>query len=903
MKRPLLGLVAVLLLAPRLAEADTRAEARRYFTRGMEAIESGRPREGIDLLLRAYAIKPHPNVLFNVARAYNSLNELERAIEYFERYLESDPPDAAEVEPVLDDLRERTKLRVLVDQGMAAIAAGRHLEGVALLQRAYAARPHPNLLYNIGRAYEDAGDANSAIDAYRAYLASGPSDAGTVEARVSALTARLESAPPREPTRVPREAPPVDEARLAERIAQLLREKPGGVAPPVVPLVAPSVEPLATSTGAAGGEKLEAKETAGYEEVVVAASRREQSPLDAPNAVTVLTEEDIRLSGARTIPDLLRRVPGMDVMTMTTADQNVSMRGFNRRLANKILVLVDGRSVYQDFLGAVLWRSLEIDLEDIARIEVVRGPGSAIYGAYAYTGIVDIITKKPEEIGGSVAKVTAGGGKMIDALYQYGDRKGPLGLRFSAGFTQAGKYDREFGADRVDYTTDFAAADLSYRRVRFDGTADWTLKSGGRFFAGGGASNGVQELYAVSVLRNQHTDGLIANVRAGYSDDLFSLLAVWNGTRVDSAPEYHRVGLPSLGSSVIADSFSVEPVFRPVFSLLGEHALVVGAEYRHKFIDWNYLNDEVREDHFAIFAQDAWALSSSFTALVSARVDKHPLIGFLGSPRLALIFKPSTRSAIRASLGTAYRQPTQAETYLDLSASSPVAGVAVTLVGGGDQLSPERIATLDVGYLQQTDFGELELVGYLNRVTGLIIPGAFAATSPAQGFDSGVGAFIGAESLYYNNPTVYLAMGGEVSTRLYPIDGVDVGASYAFQYIFDQETGDRFTDAPMHKVTVWGQLRTRFGLDLGVSLHYVSAQEWVEPAFDPEDPSGFDSTPLPIDAFVVLIGRVGYRLFDDHLELAVAGTNLADTGQSRHQEHPFGNRVEARVVGSATWRF
>ena len=138
---------------------------------------------------------------------------------------------------------------------------------------------------------------------------------------------------------------------------------------------------------------------------------------------------------------------------------------------------------------------------------------------------------------------------------------------------------------------------------------------------------------------------------------------------------------------------------------------------------------------------------------------------------------------------------------------------------------------------------------------------------------------------------------------MYPVDGVDFGASYTLQYIFDEDSGDRFTDSPVHKINVWGYLRTRWGLDLGASAHFVSSQDWVEPEYDPADPTGFNTEPLAVDESVVLIARAGYRLFDDRLELAVSGVNLLDIGSLRHREHPFGNRLEARVIGSLTARF
>lgn len=88
-----------------------------------------------------------------------------------------------------------------------------------------------------------------------------------------------------------------------------------------------------------------------------------------------------------------------------------------------------------------------------------------------------------------------------------------------------------------------------------------------------------------------------------------------------------------------------------------------------------------------------------------------------------------------------------------------------------------------------------------------------------------------------------------------------------------------------------------------MSVHFVSDQAWVEPTFKPSDPSGFDTTLLPVPSSVMIMARVGYRLFDDKLELAISGSNLADTGSNRHLEHPFGTKLEARVVASAAVRF
>ncbi|MCQ3943438.1 MAG: hypothetical protein DPW22_09545, partial [Alphaproteobacteria bacterium] len=353
---------------------------------------------------------------------------------------------------------------------------------------------------------------------------------------------------------------------------------------------------------------------------------------------------------------------------------------------------------------------------------------------------------------------------------------------------------------------------LSIERARVDAEAEYVLKSGARFYAGGGANGGISEIYGVSALRNQQVDGAVANLRAGFQSELFSVLVFWDRIRSESRPQFFPRGGNDLTSTVRGDLVVVEPVFRPSFSLFGQHDLVLGAEFRHKFIDWTYLDAAHEEDFFALFAQDQWVIDERWTVLASARLDRHPLIGFLGSPRGALVFKPTPTQALRLSVGTAFRQPTQSETYLSLTSSN--GGVGVTLAGNRD-LDPERILTFDLGYLKQGDAGAFEAVAYLNRVAGLIVRSDLALTGPGQGFDPGLGGFVAARSVYQNETTVYWAVGGEVAARVYPSDGLDLGASYAFQYIFDPETGERFTDSPLHKINVWGQVRTRVGLDVG----------------------------------------------------------------------------------------
>jgi iron complex outermembrane receptor protein len=157
------------------------------------------------------------------------------------------------------------------------------------------------------------------------------------------------------------------------------------------------------------------------EETVSIASRYEQPISQAPSNVYVITDEDIRHSGATDIPTILRRVPGLEVMQTTGADFNVSVRGDNQFRANKLLVMVDGRSIYLDAQGNVFWKNLPVTLPEIKRIEVLKGPASAIYGFNAFDGVINIITKSPEEMKGTTLQFGGGSyGTIMASAIQAG---------------------------------------------------------------------------------------------------------------------------------------------------------------------------------------------------------------------------------------------------------------------------------------------------------------------------------------------------------------------------------------------------------------------------------------------------------------------------------------------------
>src|SRR5579863_2915733 len=143
---------------------------------------------------------------------------------------------------------------------------------------------------------------------------------------------------------------------------------------------------------------------------VTSASKKEQKISQVAAAIYVISQADIRESGALNIPDLLRMVPGLDVAQISSSAWAISARGFNLQFANKLLVLIDGRAVYTPLFGGTFWDTQDVPLEDIDRIEVIRGPGGTVWGANAVNGVINIITKKAADTHGGM--LVAGGGNV-----------------------------------------------------------------------------------------------------------------------------------------------------------------------------------------------------------------------------------------------------------------------------------------------------------------------------------------------------------------------------------------------------------------------------------------------------------------------------------------------------------
>src|SRR5206468_86952 len=197
---------------------------------------------------------------------------------------------------------------------------------------------------------------------------------------------------------------------------------------------------------------------------VTSVSKRSQKVADAAAAIFVLTQEDIRRSGATSIPEALRLVPGLEVARIDQNKWAIGSRGFNGRFDNKLLVLIDGRSVYTPLFSGGYWNVQDVMLEDIDRIEVIRGPGATLWGANAVNGVINIITKKAKDTQSGVVTAGAGNEERGSGGVRYGSKIGDTSYRaygkyfnwgpslYSSGMTAHDGWDELRGGFRADWT-------------------------------------------------------------------------------------------------------------------------------------------------------------------------------------------------------------------------------------------------------------------------------------------------------------------------------------------------------------------------------------------------------------------------------------------------------------------
>lgn len=889
----LVAALALGLIVPSVALADVRTEARTQFRRGMALIAGGNLDEGVAALQEAYEILPHPNVLYNIARAYAEAGRYEQAIEFFDRYLESDPADRDEVQSFLTALRQR-----IAAQEQRATAAAQPVQPVQPVE------PPQEDVAPLATAEEIQALEDSATQ-IAALAEATQSDA--LRQRADRLRLLAES------LRTRRAAA---EARAAAG--------EGGGAGDVTDSSGATTQgsdQLAQGETITGEDEAltlgEGRQGDTYEESVVSSSRAAQSPLDAPNSTTIVTAQDIRLSGLQNPALTLRRVAGVSILQNTPGDPQIGIRGLNQRLSNRVVVLVDGRSVYLDFLGTTLYSFIPLGMEDIERIEVIRGPASALYGADAMSGIINIITRP---LGEGRSYVTAGvgdGGQFLVSTGVYG-RADRFRFRVGGGYQRQDMYALEVTPARRDIHPSGSDPNLGFERLYFHGELSYRFDGGYVLRGGSGVTTGQQTFQGLSRLRQlRGSNGVFAQTHVSFETPWgLSARVFWNRFGIG----VNNIGLTPGGLELSqdhtvsrSDVVDGELVFSQSFDLLGiQNQFIGGLAYRFKEVEWDWLqNGAQTQHHGALFLQDTLRFDRWVQVVLSVRGDLHPLVGPQISPRGSIVVHPSEGQSIRLTGGAAFRSPTFVESYIQVPNSTPLRGV--TAFGlGNTSLNPERLISVELGYMNQmTEYFSLELNGYYNVVLDQILLtrnsayrlADFGGGNPLARYYPEYQAYPLGQLEFANQPEQFQQIGGELGVRVFPVQGLDIYANYAISETshFGGPRGDLTNDArtSVHMVNAGVQYRAPFGLDLSVDFSWQSEQYWVEQVLDTAR-GGVAFQRFYLPSYAILNARIGWRFLDDQLELAVVGMNLIDDG---HREHPFGQPIDRRFLGTVTVRF
>ncbi len=618
------------------------------------------------------------------------------------------------------------------------------------------------------------------------------------------------------------------------------------------------------------------------EEIVVTAMRHEQPISEAPSNMYVITEEDIRLSGAIDLPTLFRRVPGMEVMQMTGADFNVSMRGDNQTSANKVLVLVDGRSIYVDAQGVVNWKGLPVTLPEIKRIEILKGPASAVHGFNAFDGVIHIITKKPEEMKGVRAQTGMGEFDTVSSTVSYGGELGPLGFIVAGGYDQTSEWEDRDDLAQRSYTLNIQSQyEMGHEMVgflrggivdvdRYDGPVTETVAS-----------------------KQDFTDGY---VHAGVQHADFSVQAFWrrihNNLKLKPFPSLQPfLSLTdSKGSNKNeADLNTYDIEAQHTVQIFSSHRVVYGVNYRYNTISSNFLDQYRTENRLGLFIQDEWKVTPAFIADFSFRLDLNTFINPTYSPRVALLYRPWSDHTFRVTGGLAYRPPTLTETYTDLTTVTtlplPIPPIRVS-VKGVDSLSPEQIYSFELGY--QGWFWNhrvrFRIDGFYNHISDLIRPAG--AVGNVAVFENG-----GEADIY----------GGEAGIEILVTPWLSGFVNYAYQDFGQTFVGTDRRSGPHSKIN--GGLRGLWdnGLNAEIVVHYVGSTNFpVASSFSSFEPFGVVAPDSHVDSYTLLNLRAGYSFWNDQAETAISVFNALN---DRHQEHPLGETIKSRVLGWLTLKF
>ena len=424
---------------------------------------------------------------------------------------------------------------------------------------------------------------------------------------------------------------------------------------------------------------------------ITSVSRKAEPLAGAAASVYVITADDIRRSGAASLPEVLRLAPNLQVATTNSGIYSISARGMNGSEGsqpNKLQVLIDGRSVYSPLFSGVFWESLDLMLEDVERIEVISGAGGVLWGANAVNGVINISTRAARDSSGSLAVLQAGQ------------------LGYDAGFRQGGAMDggywRVYGKYQDAAHTELASgarvAD-EHHSTQIGMRADWQ-RGDHQFSVNANAYRGSAEQAKPGLLSTGVPVTLGDVVTKG-----FNLTGNWAHQLAGGGQLSVQAVFDSTSRSVppmFSESLAVADLqFQHTLAPVGAHALVWGASYRYTWDDISnsqyvaFLPAKNNQVWAAVFAQDEVTLRDNLRLVAGARIERNPYSGSELLPTLRLVWKAAPAHTVWAAASRTVRAPSRVDADIFIPATPPF------LLAGGPEVRSEVADVVELGYRGQ----------------------------------------------------------------------------------------------------------------------------------------------------------------------------------------------------------
>jgi iron complex outermembrane receptor protein len=627
---------------------------------------------------------------------------------------------------------------------------------------------------------------------------------------------------------------------------------------------------------------------------VTTASKTEQKLSQTAAAMYVITQEDIRRSGMTSVAELMRMVPGLDVAQVDANTWAISSRGFNDRYANKLLVLVDGRAVYTLTYSGVYWEVQDLVLEDIDRVEVIRGPGGLLWGANAVNGVINIITKKAEDTQGTLLTVESGNQQRTSSTTQFGGRTKNGAYRIFAKYFDREPFATASGGNAAD------GWDMLHGGFR----SDWHLSQRDTLTVQGDLYNGRVGRTITGVFSFAPNAPETSNVWTQL--DGGNLLGRWRRTLSSTSDvtlqiyyDHYRKLDPVLGEHRQMGDFD----FQHHFVAHSRHYITWGAGFRRAVdhmvgsLALNFRPSGKNEWLIGAFIQDEIALLPDRLRLIIGirpEADKSEIPETFSDIRL--IWTPTVRQAAWIAVSRAERTPSRADTGIDVDTTnvSSSGGLPTTIeFDGNPKIGDEYLVAFQAGYRAQNGkHFSAELTGYHNHYYGVR---GTAQGTPFVETDPGPPHVVLPQT--YNNSIA----GG--------VDGVEVSSTWQAASRWRLSGGYTWLGANLHS-TLPGDHSADLAATAGTSpteqfnlRSYVNLSQNIQ--FDTMMYFVGGLSTFSVPAYTRLDSRIAWRPAE-RLELSVIAQNLL---QPRHMEFTFANQgilatqVKRSFYGKVTWGF